>query len=197
MTIASRFLLLLIAGVSLSGCASNCSARRDLNSPVAPHYRINPDRNEVFGVPLSSSYSSIYRTFHITEFGKAKKEGDWYDFLVLKTATGVIARIDFQSSSSDDNSFVYSLSTDSELVADVHGIRIGSSYRDVSIAWPDGNFAYGVNDEAYVRYAANNGLVFEFDSNSLDSICFDENSICHPNNNMKVTRIIFYPNIGL
>ncbi len=164
-------------------------------APFSGLHTIDPYQDNILGVPIDSNYAQIFSNFDVVEFGKFKRESEYYDFIVIKIDGEIRMRIEFSGSSSDDQSKVRSFELNSRHVRDVVGIGVGDTLNELEQAWPGGHLLYGYTDERYTIYSTSAGLMFDLDPNRMNSSCYEPMAECEVPRDIGIVNIVFVPSL--
>lgn len=171
----------MLAATVLSSCAN---AETNGEDEVL---RIDVSEGEVLGIPLELGYDELPSLQFEFNPQQIVDEGEIYQSAMII----VSPEIEFQATF-DENSELYSLETTSNSVADINGVRIGSTLEQVTNSWPSGRFVYGEAHGRFARFITGTETVFSFDPSAMDSSCFESMTTCEDTEDLLVQRIVIY-----
>ncbi|RZJ19723.1 MAG: hypothetical protein EON91_00410 [Brevundimonas sp.] len=180
-----------IAVSSITSCAQKSESVEPL------YYVLTPGSDDVFGIPIDETFASISDSFEVVEAGEGLREGDPYNFLVVKVADELNVKIGFDGVLSNGRSHVYNFETRSSLVRDPYGLGVGSDLGRVMDAWPNGRVVSGLSDAGkYARYWTGTEIIFLLNPGHLEESCFIEYMPkCNIPRSITVEGIAVYPRL--
>lgn len=150
-------------------------------------HQIDLSEGTVLGIPLDLQFGDLSNLEFEVDRRQVLLEGDEYDSALIKISSG----IEFQAIF-DEHSRLYSLETVSELVADIHGLGIGSRLEDLVEYWPNGSFVYGEAHGRFARYITGTQIVFSFNPSGINQSCFETRQECNDTEDLIVEKIVIY-----